>query len=403
MTAPASGGSGPGWFGSGPGDGARRQGSAGNGGPEIPGSRIGREYQGPDAFGRQPRITWGNTDAAAPATPATPAAPATPVAPTAPISPATPIPSATPMAPDAPMAPATQVAPTTPPPPVPLLRDPWQETPGEEEPVDGAAPDAPHTHDPHEVTVQLDAVLLGDGVLHRADGGHRGTGRETSDGPVFVDSSGRRSRLYRRLGILVGVACAIYAVVIVSTLMSGNSNAPWLPVPGQEEGKPAGQVDTTPLPSRSGPPDATGTGAPQTGPTDGTGVTGTPGAGAPAPGSTAGTAPGPGATADSGVTETGTDKKPGGGGTTDPDPTVTTQAPPPVTTAPSASTDDGDTPVDPTAPTGGATTGSDPGVSGADANGSRDTTPLAGAADAPLAAGPGSTSTSTTLSPETTL
>ncbi|RSN38384.1 hypothetical protein DMH12_37885, partial [Streptomyces sp. WAC 04229] len=287
----------------------------------------------------------------------------------------------------------------------PLLRDPWQETPDDtpDEAADGDAPDAPHTHDPHEVTVQLDAVVLGDGVLHRADGGHRGKGRETSDGPVFVDSSGRRSRLYRRLGICVGVACAIYAVVIVSTLMSGNSNAPWLPVPGQEEGKPAGQVDTTPLPSRSGPPAATGTGAPRTGPTDGTGATGTPGAGVPAPGTTAGTAPQPGTTADSGVTDTGTDEKPVGGGTTDPDPTATTQAPPPVTTGPSASTGGGDTTVDPTAPTGGATTGSDPGEGGADANGSRDTTPLAGAADAPVAAGPGGTTTSTTLSPETTL
>ncbi|MDQ0404119.1 hypothetical protein ABVB69_00275 [Streptomyces sp. NPDC000349] len=379
MTAPASGGSGPGWFGSGPGEGAPRQGSAGNGGPEILGSRIGREYQGPDPFGRQPRITWGNTDAAAPV---------------APVAPTTAVP------PTAPTAPATQVAPAAPPPPVPLLRDPWQETP--DEVADGDAPDAPHTHDPHEVTVQLDAVLLGDGVLHRADGGHRGKGRETSDGPVFVDSSGRRSRLYRRLGILVGVACAIYAVVIVSTLMSGNSNAPWLPVPGQEEGKPAGQVDTTPLPSRSGPPAATGTGAPRTGPADGTGVTGTPGGGVPAPGTTAGTAPQPGTTAGSGVTETGTDKKPGGGATTDPDPTATTQAPPPVTTGPSASTGDGDTTVDPTAPTGGATTGSDPGEGGADANGSRDTTPLAGAADAPVA-GRGTTSTSTPLSPETTL
>ncbi|MFF8681610.1 hypothetical protein ACF07F_27200 [Streptomyces sp. NPDC015237] len=374
MTAPASGGSGPGWFGSGPGDGARRQGSAGNGGPEIPRSRIGREYQGTDAFGRQPRITWGNTDAAAPA---------------APVAPTTAVP---------PTAPAAPTAPATPPPPVPLLRDPWQETPDE-----AADADAPHTHDPHEVTVQLDAVVLGDGVLHRADGGHRGKGRETSDGPVFVDSSGRRSRLYRRLGILVGVACAIYAVVIVSTLMSGNSNAPWLPVPGQEEGKPAGQVDTTPLPSQSGPPAATGTGAPRTSPTDGAGVTGTPGAGVPAPGTTAGTAPQPGTTSGSGVTETGTDEKPAGGATTDPDPSATTQAPPPVTTGPSASTGGGDTTVGPTAPTGGATTGSDPGEGGAGANGSRDTTPLAGASAAPVAAGPGTTSTSTSLSPETTL
>ncbi|MBD2818188.1 hypothetical protein ID867_10915 [Streptomyces parvulus] len=109
------------------------------------------------------------------------------------------------------------------------------------------------------MTVQLDAVQLGDGVLRRADGPRHATkGPEGSDGPVFVDASGRRSRLYRRLGIAVGVACAVYAVVIVSTLLSGNSNAPWLPVDGQQEGKPAGQVDTTPLPSQSVLPSETG-------------------------------------------------------------------------------------------------------------------------------------------------
>ncbi|MDV6289559.1 hypothetical protein R2F25_22845 [Streptomyces sp. UP1A-1] len=118
------------------------------------------------------------------------------------------------------------------------LRDPWQDAPDSLDAPAGEAAD--HTHDPHEVTVQLDAVQLGDGVLRRADGPRHATkGPEGSDGPVFVDASGRRSRLYRRLGIAVGVACAVYAVVIVSTLLSGNSNAPWLPVDGQQEGKPA--------------------------------------------------------------------------------------------------------------------------------------------------------------------
>ncbi len=60
---------------------------------------------------------------------------------------------------------------------------------------------AVHTHDPHKVTVQLDAVHLSDGQLLRADGGHRKSGPEPSEGPVFVDASGRRSRLYRRLGV----------------------------------------------------------------------------------------------------------------------------------------------------------------------------------------------------------
>ncbi|MEU1159875.1 hypothetical protein ABZ372_03230, partial [Streptomyces sp. NPDC005921] len=63
-----------------------------------------------------------------------------------------------------------------------------------------------------------------------------------SDAPVFVDASGRRSRRFRRLGMAVALACAVYAVVIVVTLLSGSSDAPWLPVPGQDADKPAGQV-----------------------------------------------------------------------------------------------------------------------------------------------------------------
>ena len=102
-------------------------------------------------------------------------------------------------------------------------------------------------HDPHEVTVQLDGAgrRLDDRLLKQTDGG---AGQE-ADRPVFVDESGRRSRRYRRLGIAVAAACAVYAVVIVATLLSGNSNAPWLPVPGQEKDRPAGKVDTPALPT----------------------------------------------------------------------------------------------------------------------------------------------------------
>jgi hypothetical protein len=86
--------------------------------------------------------------------------------------------------------------------------------------------------------------------------------QDGSDGPVFVDESGRRSRRFRRLGILVGIACAVYAVVIVATLLSGNSNAPWLPVPGQQDDTPAGKVEasasdgTAPAPGVSPTPGA---------------------------------------------------------------------------------------------------------------------------------------------------
>lgn len=115
-----------------------------------------------------------------------------------------------------------------------------------------------HTHDPHEVTVQLDGVgrqveeLL---VRQAKEGADAGAG----DGPVFVDETGRRSRRYRRIGMVVGTACAVYAVVIVATLLSGNSDAPWLPVPGQADEQPAGKVDTSPLPAESVlPSDAAG-------------------------------------------------------------------------------------------------------------------------------------------------
>ncbi|MGW2212553.1 hypothetical protein, partial [Streptomyces sp. NPDC001781] len=100
---------------------------------------------------------------------------------------------------------------------------------------------APGAHDPHEVTVQLDSV--------------RAAGPEpagASDRPVFVDESGRRSRTFRRLGLLVAGLCAGYAAVIGVTLLSGSSDAPWLPVP-QREDEPASRVDSSPAPSASAP------------------------------------------------------------------------------------------------------------------------------------------------------
>ncbi|RZU37205.1 hypothetical protein EV284_2363 [Streptomyces sp. BK022] len=96
-------------------------------------------------------------------------------------------------------------------------------------------------HDPHEVTVQLDSV--------QAEGPE---GADASDRPVFVDESGRRNRTFRRLGLLVAGLCAGYAVVIGVTLLSGSSDAPWLPVP-QKEDRPASRVDSSPVPSASAP------------------------------------------------------------------------------------------------------------------------------------------------------
>ncbi|MGW2339105.1 hypothetical protein [Streptomyces sp. NPDC001661] len=43
--------------------------------------------------------------------------------------------------------------------------------------------------------------------------------RAATDGPVFVDSSGRRARLLRRLGIALCVGCAGYVVLLVLAFM----------------------------------------------------------------------------------------------------------------------------------------------------------------------------------------
>ncbi|MFI9420819.1 hypothetical protein [Streptomyces werraensis] len=164
------------------------------------------------------------------------------------------------------------------------VRDPWQEDPGTAE----------ATHDPHEVTVQLDAVQIGaGGVLSRTPG----AGAAPEAAPVFVDESGRRNRLYRRIGLAVGLACAGYAVVMVATLLSGNSDAPWMPVPGQED-RPAEQVDTTPRPSATDPAPSSGTSL-------------DPGLGTPAPG--ASDLPGPGASAPVAGGSGGTARQPDGG------------------------------------------------------------------------------------------
>lgn len=220
------------------------------------------------------------------------------------------------------------------------VRDPWQEP--EEAAPSGHGRDfagdleepSEHSHDPHEVTVQLDAVQLGDGFVRQVKQGP-GAGSEAADSPVFVDESGRRSRRFRRIGMAVALACGIYAVVIVATLMSGNSQAPWLPVPGQKDAPPAGQVDTPPLPERSAP-------------TDGTGAT-TPGS---TPATEEGTAPAPGVSAGEPVASA----TPGRTGTTaKPSPTASRTAPAPGTgvtdPTPSKPADPPSTPVtDPTPP-----------------------------------------------------
>ncbi|MEW1722682.1 hypothetical protein [Streptomyces sp. NPDC093109] len=75
-------------------------------------------------------------------------------------------------------------------------------------------------------------------------------GPEAADGPVFVDESGRRSKKLRRAGWVVAIACACYAMTVVAALVGGDSNAPWLPIPGADK-KNADTVKVRPEASKS--------------------------------------------------------------------------------------------------------------------------------------------------------
>ncbi|MPY41013.1 hypothetical protein FNH04_14195 [Streptomyces phyllanthi] len=73
----------------------------------------------------------------------------------------------------------------------------------------------------------------------------RGQGAGSEEGPVFVDNSGRRARLLRRIGMLLGVASLGYAVVLGMAFMGwGISASPTELFPfgggGGQAGAPAG-------------------------------------------------------------------------------------------------------------------------------------------------------------------
>ncbi|MFD6279757.1 hypothetical protein ACFWFI_29960 [Streptomyces sp. NPDC060209] len=100
-----------------------------------------------------------------------------------------------------------------------------------------------HTHEPNDVTVQLDGLgrQLSELPVEPSP-------PDPSDGPVFVDESGRRSKTYRRVGWVLAAICAVYAVTLVVAVLGGNSTAPWLPLSGQEK-KHAEEVEVRPAPS----------------------------------------------------------------------------------------------------------------------------------------------------------
>lgn len=118
-----------------------------------------------------------------------------------------------------------------------------------------------HTHEPIDVTIELDGLGR---QLSELPAGSRpapesGPAREVrpdgSDGPVFVDESGRRSKKFRRAGWVVAVACACYAVMLGVAVIGGSSSAPWLQIPGLVDSggakKKADKVEIQPGPSES--------------------------------------------------------------------------------------------------------------------------------------------------------
>ncbi|MGW3988325.1 hypothetical protein [Streptomyces sp. NPDC004830] len=238
------------------------------------------------------------------------------------------------------------------------VRDPWQE-PEDTGPAEEASGAAEHAHDPHEVTVQLDGTRVGEGRAREAGDGPGAGAAGAGDRPVFVDESGRRSRRLRRAGVVVALACGVYAVVIVATLLSGNADAPWLPVPDRNEGQPAEKVDSPPPPAEAAPTEEPGAtlpgGVPVTGP-----------ATAPAPGRGPGTAA-PGTTPRPG--RSGAPAKPSPAGsraTPEPGPgrtgpTPSKPADPPSTPA-AEPTPTGETTPSPTATPGGGESGGDTGT-----------------------------------------
>nr|WP_270891064.1 hypothetical protein [Streptomyces sp. DHE17-7] len=101
-------------------------------------------------------------------------------------------------------------------------------------------------------------------------GCRRTRGHGSGEGPVFVDNSGRRARLLRRLGLLLGAVCVGYAAVLgLAFLGIGTSLNPSSLLPfggGQDGGGPAPGGGTGPqggaLPTGAPPTGAPPSGAP---------------------------------------------------------------------------------------------------------------------------------------------
>lgn len=194
-----------------------------------------------------------------------------------------------------------------------------------------------HTHEPNDVTVQLDGLGRQLSELTAEPGVPEG-----SDGPVFVDESGRRSKTFRRLGWILAAVCACYAVTLVVALLGGNSSAPWLPLSGQKQHKKA---DDAPAPSApSGSADAVVPVGATPGAAETEQVAG--GSATPSAGAGSGSASAPGKDPSKPTTVVPPKASSTTGGGKKPEPGTSTPGPPAATTTP---------PVDP-GPTGSPST-----------------------------------------------
>ncbi|WP_162824137.1 hypothetical protein [Peterkaempfera bronchialis] len=163
---------------------------------------------------------------------------------------------------------------------------------------------------------------------------------EAAPGPVFVDSTGRRGRNFRRVGWLIGVVCVGFAGVLATAVMSAGSGAPELDIPDPAQRGPAAAPQspsaavpgsgTTPAPGGSTAPGASNAPSPA-------GGTGPQRETAPATRTSADHPTDPSATASP---PTGTTATPARTATA-PATTAATAAPPPppATTAPGSATD----------------------------------------------------------------
>ncbi|MFF9079411.1 hypothetical protein ACF1BR_06990 [Streptomyces rubiginosohelvolus] len=204
-----------------------------------------------------------------------------------------------------------------------------------------------HTHEPNDATIQLDGL-----GRQLAELPGEPAPPDGSDGPVFVDESGRRSKTYRRLGWILATVCAGYAVALVFAVLGGNSSAPWLPLSGPREEAKAELVEELPEPSAEAAADLSDD-APEPGPS----ASGTPAAGASGaptgatPSATsvivpAGAAGRPSASVSADPTRPA-ESGGGGGGATKPAPSTST-AEPPVDPPPPPS--EPEPPTEPTVP-----------------------------------------------------